>query len=203
MDLQIALQTAKNPNGDMTAYREALEYLVDHRDTLPYRVFIVLPGGLGGNSDPAWDKVKAGSHERCSCGNERAIMPANPRMEYEAGEKVTIKPGEMIYLRPVGGDRESAYVRFENDSQNRALSYLLDPFGPLVLSIDIFDTKGWYLDSLAEIAGPTAVLSIHIKDMKTPLVRFDSVDLETGSVVLELDKDVEVFDPELEKTRHE
>jgi len=201
MDLQTALRVAKNPNGDMSAYREALEYLVEHRDELKYRVFIVLPGGLGGNSDPVWDKVKNGSDERCSCGNERTIMPSNPRTVYEAGTKVTLKRGDRVYLRPIGGDRESAYVRFENDDE--ALTFILDPCAPLVFSMDLFSTQGWRLEKLAGIAGPEAILNFVKNNVKTPIARFDSVDLAAGTVTIELDKDIETFDPDTEKPRHD
>lgn len=46
MDIQFALHVAKNPNGDMARYCEALEFLVDNRADLKQRVYIVLPGGL-------------------------------------------------------------------------------------------------------------------------------------------------------------
>ncbi len=203
MDIQTALQVAKDPNAAPNAYRQALEYLVDHRDQLKYRVFIVLPGGLDGNSSSEWDKVKAGSDERCSCGNERVILPANPRTTYEAGIKISLKPGDKVCLRPIGGDRESAYVSFENNAQDRSLTFILDPCAPFVLTLDIFNTKGWLLDKLAGIAGPKAILTFVKHDVQTPIARFDAVDLTTGTVTIELDRDIESFDPEKEKPRHQ
>jgi hypothetical protein len=203
MDLQTALDTVKNHNGDMTAYRAALEYLVDNRDLLKHRVFIVLPGGLGGNTDPVWDKVKAGTEERCSCGNERVILPSNLRTNYEPGASVTVKPGETVCLRPVGGDRESAYVSFTNDTEAGALTYVLDPYAPLILSADLFSTRGFMLSDLARVAGPEAVLSLVKNKVSTPIARFAAVDLPAKTVTIELDKDIEAFDPDQEKPRHE
>lgn len=71
---------------DEKALLEACIYLIEHRDALPYRIFIDLPGGMSGNADPKWERVKSLTESRCNCGNERTIMPLNPRTEYARSE---------------------------------------------------------------------------------------------------------------------
>jgi len=203
MDLQTALDIVRQRNGDPDRYHEALEYLVDHRDQLKYRIFIVLPGGRTSNLDPSWDKVKAGSVERCDCGNERTIMPTNPRADYLKGTMLTLKPGESAYLRPVGGDRESTYAHLTNDADLKAVTFLMNPFADFVLTLNLFDgPKGFLLTTLADAAGPKGRLYMPQEDTRIPLLRFEAVDLETGIVTIELDQDIENFDPDKEKPRH-
>jgi hypothetical protein len=203
MDMQTALKIAKAPGSNVDAYREAIEFLIDNRDQLKHRIYVNLPGGFIPNKDTFWAKIKANTDERCNCGNERILVPTNVRTDFIAGTAITIKPGEKVYLRPVGGDRESAYVRFENDVELKALTYILDPFGPIMLSPDLFSTKGFELAQLAPQCGPDAVLSFGQKDVKTPIGRFDAVDVQAGTVTITLDQDVETFDGDAEKPRHE
>lgn len=200
MNMQTALQLAKDPDADAQAYREALEYLVDHRDELTHRIYICLPGGLVGNQDSVWEKVKSGSEERCSCGNERVIMPASLRTEFESGnQQVVVAAGAPVYIRPAGGDLESCYMQL--DVEEGALTFLTEPFAPLVLTMDIFSRKGYPLEQLAEVVDkrPTMLEGKH----KTPLFQIVAVDALAGTVTIELDKDVEAFDPDKEKKRHD
>src|SRR3989338_7999963 len=149
-----ALQVVKNIDGqpfDETLYLEACEYLVENRNSLTHRIYINLPGGLSGNTDPRWNKVKEGSDERCGCGNERVVLPGNQRTTFEVSESgaVIVSPENAVYLKPVGGDKASTYMKLW--VEDGALAFMSDPFAPLVLTLDIFSNKGYKLDMLAEV----------------------------------------------------
>lgn len=200
MDIHSALAVVKNPNGDMTAYRAALEFLVDHRGDLKQNVYIVLPGGLCGNSDPAWQKIKAGSDERCSCGNERVIVALNPREKFlTRNQTVLISPTTPAYLRPIGGDRESCYMKVE--IEEGALTFLNAPFAPIVLTADLFVRTGYPLAKLAMVVDQKPTL--FTGKQNTPLFQIVAVDQTAGSLTIDLDQDVETFDPDKEKPRHQ
>ncbi len=114
MDFASALSIAKDSRGsNETAYREALEYLIDHRDELKSRVFVLLPGGMTSNTDPTWNKVRENTDSRCGCGNERTLMPLNTREKYEPGETLKVGYKDQIHIRPKGSDKESCVVRVE------------------------------------------------------------------------------------------
>lgn len=114
MDFATALSIAKDSRGsDETAYREAVEYLIDHRAELKSRVFVLLPGGFTSNTDPTWDKVRQNTTSRCGCGNERTLMPLSVREKYEPGDTVKIGYKDQIHVRPKGSDKESCVVRVE------------------------------------------------------------------------------------------
>lgn len=199
MDIQTAMQVAKNPNGDMSAYREALEFLVDHRADLKQRVYIVLPGGLSGNSDSAWDKVKAGSDERCSCGNERVIVPLDPRREFQTRNETVVISSAPTYIRPTGGDRESCYMMLQ--IEEGALTFMNEPFAPFVLSMSLFSRDGYPLDKLAGVVAQKPTM--YTGKQNTPLFQIVAVDQAAGTLTIDLDKDVESFDPDKEKPRHQ
>ena len=114
MDFASALSIAKDSRGSNdTAYREAVEYLIDHRDSLKSRVFVLIPGGMTPNTDPAWDKVRQNTTSRCGCGNERTLMPLHVREKYEPGETIKVGYKDRIHVRPKGSDKESCVVRVE------------------------------------------------------------------------------------------
>lgn len=192
---------------DEQAYLEACTYLAEHRDDLPYRVFIDLPGGLSGNSDPRWARVKELTEERCSCGNERTILPGKPRAEYVRSEAqpVVVTKGQTVYLKPVGGDKASTYISLdiEDTPQGPAFTFHADPFGPLLLSADMFSSKGYMLAQLAEVLPKQDKPAVMVGGkQKTPLFAIDSADPVAGTMTIALDKDVEVFDPATWKDPH-
>lgn len=114
MDLSTALTLAHDLRGSHeTKYREALEFLIDHRSELKSRLFVLLPGGLTSNTDPTWDKVRQNTDSRCGCGNERVLLPINVRETFEAGEPMTLGYKDKIHVRPKGSDKESCVVRLE------------------------------------------------------------------------------------------
>ena len=184
---------------DETKYRTECEYLVDHVAELPCHIFINLPGGLSGNQNPEWDKVKAGSVERCSCGNERTVVPSKPRTKYEPSTSgpVVVSGEEGIYLKPIGGDKASAY--FKLWVENNALAFMDDPLAPLLLSMDIFSTKGFALDKLAEALSrqtKPAFMMKPIGDHQIPVFAINSVDVEAQTATITPDANVEIFNPD-------
>lgn len=187
MDLQTALLIAKAAR-DPRTYREAIEYLIDHRDELQRRVYITLPSG---RSRLAWQKVTDNSLPRCSCGNERIIMPANPRTDFDPLYTVRIEPGNRMYLRPIGGDLQSA-AQFDYDG--KALIYQLDPFA----EEKDHAVNGWQVDGLPEAVGPGGVFALTVNGVSTPIFRINSVDPKTGVITAELDKDIDNFNPAYE-----
>lgn len=114
MDFATALSIAKDSRGsNETAYREAVEYLIDHRAELKSRVFVLIPGGMTSNTDPTWDKVRQNTASRCGCGNERTLLPLHVREKYEPGETLKVGYKAQIHVRPKGSDKESCVVRLE------------------------------------------------------------------------------------------
>lgn len=187
-------------------YRAACEAIADNLDQLPYRVFIHLPGGLTGNSDPAWDRVRSASEELCSCGNERVFEPHDMRHEFEpsSADPVIMTLGDTLYIRPVGAPASAAYMKFEIiDSDGPALTYLSDPMSTSINFADLFSTRGHRLADLVEPlrsqdTPPVLVCNLkHVK--KVPLVAFSAVNPEAGTITLILDTGVEAFDPDSEK----
>jgi hypothetical protein len=200
-DLTKALETVRRGGASPDEYRAACEYLAEHRDALPCRVYINLPGGLGGNADPIWAKVKELTQERCSCGNERVIIPLNQRSAYERSPAgpVTVAKGKPVYLKPVGGDKASAYLMFDviDADGGPALEFVAEPFAPLVLTPAIFSSQGYMLSKLAEVlpkqAGPAVMTT---GKPGVPVCAIDAADVAAATVTITPDKDVEVFDPE-------
>ncbi len=179
-------------------YLSACEFLVEHRGDLRQRVFICLPGGLSGNHNNAWNAVKTGSQERCSCGNERVIIPLSPRTEFEAAsDQLVVSPGKRVYLKPIGGDKASAYVCL--DVEDKALTFLEDPFAPFVLTLDIFSSKGYKLEQLADVLPTQLKPPVFVRKFAgaaTPIFAINAVDMKSNAVTITLDVDVEAFNPD-------
>ncbi len=178
-------------------YKAACEYIIRNRSSLTYRVFIELPGGLSGNSNPDWTYVKENSASRCNCGNERIILPANLRTEYEPGsQQLIVSPKGEIYLKPIGGPKSSAYIKFW--IENEALGFLLNPFNPN--GLDAVFPKGYLLDKLSEgVKNSHGNLMAFTNDGHIPIFSFNEVIIKDLTVKLTPDKDVESFNPEAMK----
>jgi hypothetical protein len=195
-----ALRVVKTAPNDEFEYLAACHFLATHRDELTHRVFICLSGGLSENNDPRWEEIKQNSQERCSCGNERVILPGNPRTTFEAssGSVVVVSPKCAVYLKPIGGDKESAFLKLW--IIDKALAFMADPCAPLVLSMDIFSTQGYPLAQLAKILPEEAaplLMTVEEKDgAKIPLLVITAVDPVAQTVSITLDAAVEAFDPE-------
>lgn len=206
--LDVLRSAGKTAPFDENAYLEACTYLIDHREALPHRIFIDLPGGLSGNADPRWARVKELTESRCNCGNERTIVPLNPRTSYErsATPEVTVRKGETVYLKPVGGDRASTYIALEIiDADNGpAFTFQADPFSGSLNFADLFSgPKGYMLDKLAAaLRGQKEPAVLTTGKGGTPLLAIVSADAVAGTLVIALDKDVEVFDPATWKDPH-
>lgn len=182
------------------AYRDACEFLVDHRGELTQQVYIDLPGGLSGNTDPAWTKVKDESEARCGCGNERVILPENPRIKFEPspnGPQVMNAEKPVVYLKPKGGTKASTYCTLTFHPDERCLEYMMEPFAPLVFTPDIFSRPGWKLDDLVEPVSrhrDDNPLVIKHSKYKMPICALNAVDNgSTPSVTITPDKDVELL----------
>jgi hypothetical protein len=189
-------------------YRAACEVVADNLHRLPYRVFIHLPGGLDGNSDPAWDNIKAASEECCSCGNERVFEPRDMRHEFDPSvvEPIVLSVGDTLYIRPIGAPASAAYTKYElvQTTDGFFLSYMADPMSSSINFSSLFQTQGFYLASLVEPlergGGQPAVIARDLKHIKRiPLVGISAVDPEAGTVTLILDAAVEAFDPDEEE----
>jgi len=201
--LQTALDYVRNVSSsqplDELTYRTRCEYLIDHASELPCQVFINLPEGLFGNTDPKWDKVRAGSKERCSCGNERVIVPSNPRTKYEPSTlgQIVVSGKAGVYLRPIGGDKASAYFKLWIESGG--LAFINDPLAPPVFNVDIFSIKGYALDKLAEVLPKQTKPPVMVKpvgDHKVPVFAINSVDVKAQTATVTPDANVEVFNPD-------
>lgn len=188
------------------AYRDACEFLTDHCDELTQHVYIDLPGGLSGNSDPAWTKVKEGSEERCDCGNERVILPGNPRKTFEPspdGPHVMNRAHPVVYLKPRRGTKASTYCKLTLHSDELCLEYLLEPFAPLVFSMGIFTRPGWMLENLVDpIRRHNGCLVVSHSKYKMPICALNAVDGDEPSVTLTPDKDVEFLTEEEPDSDH-
>ena len=191
-----ALSAVKNPASE-AQYLAACEYLVQNRNSLTYPIYINLPGGLTSNTDSRWDGIKAGSEERCGCGNERVIKPGNPRTVYEPSSLgfVVVSQGHNVYLKPVGGDKESTYMKLW--IQEGALAYMDLPFAPFVMTMDLFSTPAFKLDMLAEVLPEQTKPPVMYRGKeKTPVFAISAVDAVSQSVTITPDKGVETFDPD-------
>ncbi|HTK04914.1 MAG TPA: hypothetical protein VL500_04980 [Candidatus Eisenbacteria bacterium] len=207
-----ALATVRNAGRtapfDENAYLEACTYLVEHRDALPYRVFVDLPGGLSGNDDPRWARFKELTESRCNCGNERTILPLNPRTEYARSEAptVTVAKGASVYLKPVGGDKGSTYISLDilDTGNGPAFTFAADPFSGSLNFADLFSgPKGYILSQLADALRKQAEPAVMVAGKsRIPLFAIESADPVAGTIVIALDKDVEVFDPSTWKDPH-
>ena len=194
-NIEDALSVIKKP-ADEAQYLAACEYLVQNRSSLTYPVYINFPGGLISNADTRWDGIKAGSEERCGCGNERVINPGNPRTVYEPSSLgfVVVSQGHNVYLKPVGGDKESTYMKLW--IQEGALAYMDLPFAPLVMTMDLFSTPAFKLDRLAEVLPKQSKPPVMRMGNKTPVFAINSVDLSAQSVTITPDRGVEIFNPD-------
>lgn len=198
----------ERPSPSDPAYREACEVVADNLDSLPYRVFIHLPGGLNGNSDPAWRKVKARSEECCSCGNERVFEPRTMRTTFEPAQAdpIVLARGDTLYVRPAGAPASATYVMFEvvGTAGEFALRFITDPMSGAFNFNDLFSAQGFRLGQLSDaLAGRNGEPAVFARDMKhvkgVPIVGIGAVDPEAGTVTIILDADVETFDPESEE----
>lgn len=191
-----------------TVYREACEALAANRDKLTYRVFIHLPGDLRGNSNPAWEAVKAASSELCDCGNERSFEPLDMRHEFQASdaEPVVMSAEDRIYIRAVGAPASSAYMMFELVVAEKGAFWTVmsDPMSTSMdFSLLFSGPKGFPLDTIAEALAkegkPVPLTRTIGKIENVPMVAISAVDLTAKTLTFILDAAVEVFDPETEK----
>lgn len=205
--LEEALQTVRTgwsqKTFDEASYLAALEYLAEHRGELTQRVYVQLPGGLRGNSDPRWNRIKENSESRCGCGNERIILPGNPRSEYVPSDlgEVVVSPDNAVYLKPVGGDKASTYLKLW--IKGDGLVFMEEPFAPLVLTPDIFSTKGYKLERLAEVLTRQKKPPVFIIGKeKSPIFAITAVDAVAKAVKVTPDKAVESYNPDNYKDAH-
>lgn len=195
------LHTNSGPSSD-PQFLEACKTVAAHIDELPYRLFFQLPGGLSGNSDPAWDAVKAASHQTCDCGNERFFEPVDLRTDFEPadGEPVTLKVGEKIYFKPAGSTNQSAYSMLELVAEGEH-TLLIPTSNPLVENVGallgfLLGRKGFPLsaiqDYLAKEEQPVMMCPLSSK-RDVPIFKIIGVDVDAQTVTFIADAGVEVF----------
>jgi len=212
MDLETALQAiSAGPHNDEEVFRLAAEYLVDHRDLLKHRVFIDIPdpnGRLTTNLDAKWTKIKEGSTARCACGNERIIMPLTMRSEFVGiiGEQIVLTVGQQIYIKPLGGDKQSTYLNLVMVKKNGDLyaALYINPFDQMINLTTIFDgPSAVRVPELIEEAQEDGdlVLYMHDSNFEIPILKF--VGATKDSLSIRLDTAVEAFQPETARLRHQ
>jgi len=189
------LREARNPAEP--AYLVACNTLAANLEALPYRVFIRLPGGLAGNTDSAWDAVRAVSRELCGCGNERMFDQHGLRSEFEpsTAEPIIMKLGDQRDFVPLGAPASSAYLRLwvMERADGLALAYQLDP--ALFRSENLFFTHAYDFSRLKRaVDGPVpAVFSLENSAGTTPVCLASAVDLTAGTITITLDAAVEAL----------
>ncbi len=212
--LQESLQVVRTVNSkglseklNETTYRSALENLIAHKNELTQRIYFQIPGGLRGNSDPDWNKVKEQTESRCGCGNERVILPGNPRTKYEASElgSVAVSPKNEVYLKPIGGNKESTYVKLSVHKEG--LGIMEQPFVPLVFTPDIFSINSFGLEKLADATAKQAEKKLKppifvTGKEKVPIFAINNVDPKSRTVTITPDRAVESFNPDEYQNQH-
>lgn len=194
---------------------QAYAFLAQHADELTHRVYVDMPRlGVTVSESflPMWNDVWNASQPRCSCGYERLIHPGKPREEFEPSsvfitlsKKEGLDAGEELFLIPVGGDRQSTLVSLQIEGPNLLITD--DPFAPLILSPDMFDQKGADLreiDVMWKERGDPSIDPIFMRPFRNlagriysvPIFAIKSLDLETSTMVIELDASIEVYRPD-------
>ena len=195
MDTQAALQIAEHPSDP--SYREAIEHLIDNRAELKRRIFVEISPSFRADTNPDWDKVRAGTKSICNCGNERVILPGTIRSEYEPGAQALVVLDKPLSVRPIGSDKESAVAELSItmmfEDQGPTLLMTANPYAPGVLPI--LSTQSCKLSDLK------SGLRLKEKD-GVPILELGEIDVEQRTMQVTLDKDMEVFDASLEPTRH-
>jgi hypothetical protein len=188
-------------------YRQALEHLVGHRDELTTRISFTISKNHEPNNDPAWDTVKAGSKSTCGCGSDRVILPSKPRTEFEPGTAITIKPGERVYLKPMGTGQNATLVALW--VEEGVLAIADEPFAKprgmdeliaQLMGMTARPPQAYPLKELAEILPkePTPPVLCMYEEQK-PILTLNAADAKAQTATITLDKDVERFEPVIEK----
>lgn len=184
-----------------TEYLEACACLVDHREQLSQRVYILLPGDFSFDLGPLLQKIKEGSEARCDCGDERVIYPLHLREEFQKNDEqpffILDAAHPTCYLKPVGSFKAATYCKLTLDAEAQAIEIVNDPFAPAVMSADLFQRKGFLLSQLQPaLAKQAPAPGVYVMS-RVPVVGFYNV--ETGSdpsVTIAPDKDVELLTEE-------
>jgi hypothetical protein len=180
-------------------YRQACEFLVDNRDKLVQDVNICLPGGLCGNRDPVWTKVKKNSESRCNCGNERIIRPKflEEKRDYVPSDSgsVVVSPGNEFYFKTVGGDQESTYVKLYIPDSKKAIAFMQQPFGSINLN-SLMGDPAFNLEKLAASLSESKkpeILRFGDKENAIPILAINSIDLDKMEVTVTPDETMEAY----------
>lgn len=197
--LEAAVSYVRNvtaENYDEARYLDACTEIVRNRAHLSSKVFIILPGSRRGNTDERWAEVKAGSTERCGCGNERMVLPLDLRETFQpSAREIVVSKDQKIDLKPVGGDKASTYVRLWIES--KSLAFMADPHAPFVFSMSLFLQPAYSLAKLAEVLPKQTNSLVMTKtegEKKVPVFAIKSVDVDNETATLILDEAVEVGD---------
>lgn len=178
------------PGGEK--YKQACEFLIDNREYLKGPVPIFVSGKNQRSGDSLWEKITKGSEEACGCGEERKIVPLTPLVSEEYipadGEDLAITLGEKVYLRPIGGVKESTFV--EMAVKEDRLEMLAKPFAPLLISPDMFG-NGYKLNNLSS-AVERNDKPMELRIDKAAICAITAVDAEAPQVSIRLAKGVEV-----------
>ena len=125
-------------------------------------------------------------------------MSDDPRTTFKPSTSgpISMKNGDILGIKPVGGDKASTIIQLTLEMGK--LTLLVDPFGPIYLSVELFIPKGFALQTIADYlaTGEPVVLKQPINKIGIPMLKFDSVNLTEYIVTFTLDEAMEAFVPE-------
>ncbi|MBW2976178.1 hypothetical protein KY347_01895 [Candidatus Woesearchaeota archaeon] len=185
--VKLVYDLEKMPNTD--EYREACNFLVDHRDKLVEEVEIYLPPGLLGIPS-AWENIIANSKRVCSCNKKRVILPeitdeSKKFIPNYSGE-VIISPNDEIYFKHVNGSKRSTYakVHIVTAEEGYTLEIIAEPFKGEKLGFYTHDGGSYSLKKLAEELVQSPNPAMLITPNKIPIFAITGVDPNAGSVTI-------------------
>jgi hypothetical protein len=164
---------------------QALNFLVDRKEGLPYDFEFCVPEGpheLSRTDDPRWKHVISLTEDKCGCGQHRLIVGGAKTSELvpDAG-LADASPGDPIYLSPRGLSRRQTVVSIEvKDTEvGPVLTFSDRPFTAGINFNDLFNAKGYFLDKLAA--------SIHRSGKKPPMTQGKGAAIWTLFIVEAID----------------
>ncbi len=161
---------------DLGQHREALTWLVRHRDLLTERLDIHTTSRWEGASDEEvaeWKEIHEGSVETCGCGACRAIIPGSWRTAFAPSSDgpVTLGRDRTYEVRSPDGDD----VRYRLRVEGCHLTLVYKPLtGTRPGAIDL-----WRIRHAVERDDGR-----ELRTLTRPIVRFEGADPEAGTVTL-------------------
>jgi hypothetical protein len=187
---QEALQILTREQVDDVRYAFACIYLLEHRYEFDVPIFITRPDSC---PDDLWEVISADTTPMCFCGNERIMMPASPRTNFEEGCLVTIPSGNSIVIKPVVGGSFSVYVQVEVRQGKVAFSD--NVFASSFYTFGKSTKREYDLTTIASVISGSQRQLIYkhsVEGVDIPLFLIECVDILAQSVTICVDKGVEI-----------